>query len=350
MRMEEFDIKNENLEFDETAPARSNVTVEQLNKFLKKDDTLIFYGGEPLLEMQKIQEIMDFFGDKLHYRIQTNGLLLDRLPLQYLHKIRKILVSLDGNQQRTNYNRGNGIYERVIQNLAKLREENYNGEIVARMTIAQEFPDVYEAVMNIIKLIDEGLIDSVHWQLDAGFYKSDFKENKFRRFITHYNESITKLINWWTAKMQEGKVYKIYPFIGITESLLKNEKTLMRCGAGYEGFAITTNGMISACPVTNGVKTFYVGDLNTPEKIKDMKVQGECLKCSYLNLCGGRCLYQNYAQLWPKIGNALICTSVRYLIDAVKEKQLIMQKLMDSKVISLCDFAYEKYFGPEIIP
>ncbi len=351
MVVDEFNIKNSSLEFDETAPAKSEVTVEQLNAFLREDDVLIFYGGEPLIESAKIQEIMDFFGDKIQYRMQTNGLLLDRLPLKYLQQIRKILVSIDGNKKITDYNRGRNNYERVMNNILKVRKEGYMGEIVARMTIAQESPNIYEASMHLVQLIDKGIINSIHWQLDAGFYKSDFEETKFRTFLKQYNDSLKKLMQWWIAQMSKGEVYKLYPFLGIIESILKQEKTRMRCGAGYVGFAITTNGMISACPVTNGVKTFYVGNINeSPDEVKHMNVQGDCLQCSYLNLCGGRCLYQNYAQLWPKEGNALICQSVKYLINTLREQQPVIQQLIDAKTIALNDFSYEKYFGPEIIP
>jgi len=351
MNPQEFEIKNDNLQFDESAPTKSEVTVKQLDAFLKKDDVLIFYGGEPLIEIPKMQEIMDFFGDKIQYRMQTNGLLLDRLPYKYLKQIRKILISIDGNKKRTDHNRGIGNYDRVLKNIKKIREEGYTGELVARMTIAREFPDVYNSVRSIIRLVNKGLFDSVHWQIDAGFYKADFEEVNFTKFIEQYNTSITRLMKWWITQMKKGKIYKLYPFIGISESVLRQEKTSMRCGAGHTGFAITTNGMISACPVTNAVKTFYAGNVNeASESIKPMTVQGDCLQCSYLDLCGGRCLYQNYARLWPKMGNALICQSVKHLIDAVKKKQPLLQALIDKKMISLKDFSYEKYFGPEIIP
>lgn len=69
--------------------------------------------GEPLLEIEKIKEIID----KIHvpFRMQTNGKLLDKIPFNYLKKIDKILISLDGDKERTNFNRGEETYEKVMQ-------------------------------------------------------------------------------------------------------------------------------------------------------------------------------------------------------------------------------------------
>lgn len=341
MKLAEFDnLDSCKLEIDEKTPVKSEVNVNKLDKFLKTGDTLIFYGGEPLLEIEKIKEIIDKIGNKVKYRMQTNGMLLNEIPIEYLKKIDKILVSIDGTKERTDFNRGNGTYDKVIENINKIRYNGYSGEIVARMTISQDSPDIYEQVLHLVSLVDRGVFNSIHWQIDAGFYRSDFDEKKFSRFVEEYNKSISKLIEWWINNLKKKRFYLLYPFVGIAQSIAKNEKTLMRCGAGHSGFAITTNGRIGACPVTNGIKTFYAGSIDK-EKIKEMNVKRDCLKCSYLDLCGGRCLYQNYAQLWPKEGNELICKTVKHLIDELKRYKKDYEKE---------NLSYEKYFGPEIIP
>ncbi|MHA1446872.1 MAG: radical SAM protein, partial [Candidatus Heimdallarchaeaceae archaeon] len=70
---------------------------QDLVDFLSKDKspTICFYGGEPLLETNKILEIMDQI-DAEHYSLQTNGLLLNKLPTEYLTRFSTILVSIDG--------------------------------------------------------------------------------------------------------------------------------------------------------------------------------------------------------------------------------------------------------------
>ena len=350
--MKEFDNKlSEKFEFDFSAPCESEVDVLKLKNFLKQDKNpvIIFYGGEPLLNIEKIKEIID--NVDAEFRMQTNGKLLDCLEIKYLKKISKILVSIDGTKERTDYNRGTGNYEKVIANIKKIREQGYGGEIVARMTIAQEFPDLFFQVMHLVELIKENLFDSIHWQIDAGFYENDFNEKEFETFVDEYNKNISKLIDWWLDEMKSGKVWKFYPFLGIFENLFYNQKAKLMCGAGHSGFAITTDSKITACPIMNNIKNFYCGNLKSKIKeIKKIRVVEPCLSCDYFENCGGRCLYSNHAKLWPETGQKLICKSVKHLVNEMKNKILEIKNLISQGVIQEKDFEFEKYFGPEIIP
>ena len=164
---------DEKFKFDFSDPEYSVVELEKLKKFLTQDNepVLIFYGGEPLLQWKKIIEIIDSLKDtNVKFRMQTNGILLDTLPIEYLEKISKILISIDGDKERTDKNRGEGTYDKVMGNIKKIKEKGYSGELIARMTIAQDCPDLYEQVLSLIK----AGFTSVNWQLDAGFYKEDF--------------------------------------------------------------------------------------------------------------------------------------------------------------------------------
>jgi len=86
------------------------------------------------------------------------------------------------------------------------------------------------------------------------------------------------------------------------------------------------------------------------ETLKEIYVQEPCSSCEYLDICGGRCLYSNYAQLWPEEGQKLICESVIHLIQGVYDVLPKIEDLIEKKIILEYDFDYEKYFGPEIIP
>jgi len=346
--LEEAEInQNTNFKLDFSSPERISIDIDKLNQFIKKDKqaVIIFYGGEPLLEVDKIKEIIDKISVK--FRMQTNGKLLDKLPIDYLKKIDKILISIDGDKKRTDYQKGVGTYEMVINNLRNARKLGYKGEFIARMTISG-FSDIYKQVNHLLSL---NLFDSIHWQLDAGFYKSDFDKNKFNRFVKEYNKEITRLIRLWFNRMKTGKVLRIYPFIGITESLLKKKKTSLRCGAGYEGYAITTNGKIIACPIMNCIEDFVAGSIeDNPKDLKKFYITGPCLKCEIKDICGGRCLYSNKAKLWPKEGEELICKTIKHLIKELEKILPKVKKLISKQVIKPDYFDYEKYFGPEIIP
>lgn len=338
--------------YDNNVPVDSAVSVGKLKKFLKAGDTLIFYGGEPLVNFSKMKEIIDGlekkFGDKIKFCIQTNGKLLGEIPFEYVNKISKMLVSVDGDEERTDYNRGNGNYNLVLKNLKLIRKNGFKGEIVARMVIS--FPDIFEQIKHLVKLIEEGILDSVHWQIDAGFYRNDFDYEKFSEFVSEYNKGISELINFWIDYMKRKKiVLKFYPFLGIFENLFYNKKTKLPCGSGYANYTITTSGKLSACPIMNSVENFYCGSLDDGIK-KEIHCEGKCLNCDYYGICGGRCLYWNYSNLWPPEGDELICKTIIHLIEEVKNKIPEIKKLISGGIVSEEDFEYEKYFGPEIIP
>ncbi len=345
--MQEFENGlEEKFEFDFSEPDVSVLDLTSLKNFLAKDKNavLIFYGGEPLLESEKIKKIIDEID--VPFRMQTNAKTLDKLPIEYVKKISKILVSIDGDRQRTDYNRGKGTFDLVVKNLKWARENGYKGEFVARMTLS-EFPDLFEQVKN---LLDLGLFDSIHWQLDVGFYKFDYNKQRVEKFLGEYNQSLSKLADFWISEMKKGKVIKIYPFIAIIDSLLKKEKTLLRCGAGHAGYAISTTGKLVACPIMNCIKSFEAGNINTnPAELKKFDIS-KCKSCSHVDLCGGRCLYWRSAELWPQEGDDLICKSIKHYLDEMKRIFPEIQKLIENKNISAKDFEYEKYFGPEIIP
>jgi putative peptide-modifying radical SAM enzyme len=346
--MKEFDNElARKFHFDFNCPERLSVSVEKLKSFIAKDKdaVIVFYGGEPLLEIEKIKEIMDAI--PVNYRMQTNGKLLCELPIEYAKRIGKMLVSIDGSKERTDFNKGKGTYELVTGNVKNLRKKGYEGEIVARMTIS-DFPDVYEQVLH---LLETELFDSVHWQLDAQFFRFDFNEKQFAKFAEEYNKSVSKLVDYWLAEMKKGKVLRLYPFIGIMDSLLKHEKTGLRCGAGYAGYAITTSGKIVACPIMNNIEDFKAGTLETePENLKKFNVGGKCLTCEIKDKCGGRCLYANKAELWPEKGQELVCRTVKHLIAELEKAMPKVDKLISEGKIKTSDFNYEKFFGPEIIP
>ena len=69
--------------------------------------------------------------------MQTNGILLDRLPADIVNRFTTILVSLDGNRELTDSNRGAGVYNRVMENIRKIRAGGYAGELIARMTVTE---------------------------------------------------------------------------------------------------------------------------------------------------------------------------------------------------------------------
>jgi len=351
---EDFGCDFHGLAVDYSLPSEVAYDSEVLRNFLQKDReaALIFYGGEPLLQLSKLREIMNTVqADK--FIIQTNGLLLDRLEPGYVNRFRSIFVSLDGEEALTDHYRGKGVYRRVARNLRLIRENGFKGEVVARMTIGEEteIDTQVQALLNGAELP----ISSVHWQLDALFWQNDYSKRRFSEWArTSYNPRLRRLIDLWVQRMKDtGEVLRLYPLLGVMQSLLLGESNHLRCGAGWIVFNIQTDGNITPCPVMAGMKDFYLGNIREthPESLRNAEFVSEpCTQCQALPICGGRCLYANVTKLWGNEGFRQVCATVTDMINALQEALPEVRSLIDNGRVRLDSFDYMKYNGCEIIP
>jgi len=138
-KCEEDVFEDPDPDFDYSFPPRISYDIEYLKNFIAKDSdaTVTFYGGEPLLEIRTIAKLMDLLPAK-RFMMQTNGLLLHKLPDKYLQKFHTILVSIDGDEKATDKNRGQGTFRRVMNNVKELNKRGFKGELIARMTDTED--------------------------------------------------------------------------------------------------------------------------------------------------------------------------------------------------------------------
>ncbi len=150
----------------DTPPKEIQYSVPELGSFLAHDSNPVieFYGGEPLLRLKAMNDIMDAVPGR--FVVQTNGLFMDRIEPRYLAKLHSVLVSIDGTKEVTDKERGKGVYERVTRNSGLIRQKGFCGDLVARMTVVQG-TDIYE---NVRHLLGTGLFDHVHWQLSFSMF------------------------------------------------------------------------------------------------------------------------------------------------------------------------------------
>jgi putative peptide-modifying radical SAM enzyme len=253
----------------------------------------------------------------------------------------------------TDYYRGKGTFRKVIDNLKLIRRNGFGGELIARMTVMEQ-TDIYKQVTWLVDN-EEFSFSSIHWQLNAGFWKNDFARRDFKRWSEeNYNSGIQKLVKFWIDYMKKkGVVLRFYPFLGIAQSLLSGEKkSLLRCGGGWVNYAIQTDGYIVPCPTMWGMKDYYLGHISNadPLNLKKVFVAEPCTKCNIFHICGGRCLYANVTKRWGVEDYSLVCNTVRNLVDAVTKEVPRIRKLMENRRISLKGFEFMKYNGCEIIP
>ena len=71
--------------------------------------SISFYGGEPLLNVPFIKQVIDYLeslnpiGKKFHYNMTTNAMLLDKYMDFLVEKEFRLLISLDGDEKGQSY-------------------------------------------------------------------------------------------------------------------------------------------------------------------------------------------------------------------------------------------------------
>ncbi|MFW9767792.1 MAG: TIGR04084 family radical SAM/SPASM domain-containing protein [Candidatus Thorarchaeota archaeon] len=338
---------------EETGPdTEIQYSLDDLESFLEKDNNaqLMLYGGEPTLRPNLIIELMDRF-PSTRFMLQTNALLMDKLPEDYVKRFHSILVSIDGTEATTDRYRSQGVYQKVMNNVQWLHDIGFEGDIVARMAVSEQ-SDIHSEVRHLLDV--EPSFNHVHWQLNV-IWDAEDNWTDFDKWVKEsYNPGITHLVDTWVSKMNDGIVEGIVPFIPLMHSLMTGNKSEMRCGSGLDTFAIHIDGSIGVCPISPDWDFSIVGNIYETEP-KDlmncMRVDEPCSSCKEFEVCGGRCLFANKQRLWGESGFEKVCDITKHLIDELKRVAPKVQEIVSDGKISIEDFVYPEFNnGCEIIP
>ncbi len=339
----------------DSLPTEIQYSIDDLKAFISKDPQPIieFYGGEPLLRIELMKRIMDEL--QAEFVIQTNGLLLHRLEPAYFKKFHSVLISIDGEKDVTDKGRGKGVHDIIMKNVAFIRKQKFNGDLVARMTVMQG-TRIYDNVMYLLT-INPGF-DHVHWQLDFEIFWEAWEHTRsgLSEWIESYNSGISTLVDWWISEMRRtGRVYGIVPFKCIIKSLLDGTDSRLRCGSGVDFFTIMPDGRISACPVSIDYEFSVIGSIydNVPRSLVDIaKIREPCTSCDIFRICGGRCLFVNRSQhMLRENGYAMICHTVKHLVKELREGLPEIKALLKEGAVPISEFQYPEFNnGCEVIP
>ena len=85
---------------------------------------ILLAGGEPMMR----RDVLTAAGDipEILFPVFTNGTMIDDTYLQLLDRCRNLVpvFSIEGNEEKTDERRGNGIYQRLKESMAKMKEHH----------------------------------------------------------------------------------------------------------------------------------------------------------------------------------------------------------------------------------
>jgi uncharacterized protein len=268
----------------------------------RKELSVIFFGGEPLLAFDLIQRIVPYIrqketdtGKTANLSLSTNGLLLTREVVDYLvrHRI-GCQVSIDGPPEIHDRSRrmvdGRGSYGSIIEGVKRLIAARRNRS-PARATVshgAVDLPAVAEHLLNLG-------FGSVHLEPAMGG-PADLR-------ITPADVSTIKTQNEQMARflvksVRNNRFFNYTNLVRfIRQTRVVRDRLAHYCGAGRTYFALSQEGDFYPCHRFVGMDGFRMGDLaggldlTLQRRILDFTVDNRpvCRECWARYLCGGGC-------------------------------------------------------------
>ncbi|MFF2020173.1 radical SAM protein [Paenibacillus sp. NPDC058177] len=277
-----------------------------------------FYGGEPLLNLRLIKEIVEYikltYGEYegIQYNITTNGIQFTEESQNFLTKHDfSIIVSLDGYKENHDRNRlkadGTGSFDEIMKNLQTFRT-NHKGYNKFAISSCYDFKTDMFQLMEFFDGEDLFLARLASVDANNTTYYEQFAHDDVQTFFENLT-SMKELFLNLTARNQIKKDSFLYSLVGLNYSELAfhpmmNEKrphmlpVTASCIPG-EKIYVTIDGNFHMCEKIN---THYaIGNIEDGidyGKIAEIinnfknKVCGNCTECNvtrFCNICFQQC-------------------------------------------------------------
>lgn len=269
------------------------------------------YGGEPLLQSEKIIEYLESVKEivdkkiKLSIAIITNGTILHDYFLEYFVKNRyelnlELTFSFEINEEYQDKIRhfkstNVGSYKKFVENIEKYKKYT-GGNPVLQTVISPEF---IENIDKYIKFIDDNK-DKYRFGLVPMF------DSTFDNFDMSKFNNLGRLFDYYEKKVKEKDDDHLNLFQVFRSCVsLSNIGSTYSCSAGTTSFAISPEGFIYPCSrMFHNKQEFlnygHIDDINVTNAIEEretfmlsqVKLDGDCKKCQTDNEIGciGQCI------------------------------------------------------------
>lgn len=265
----------------------------------QQDIHINFFGGEPFLELDRMEEVIDYsrrpragLPKRIGFSATTNGTIATPQVERILRgSDMSLLVSLDGdadNNRLRPFVSGRSSYAAVARNLPKL--VSWASMVVVRMTFT---PDTLDLVGSVEHALSLGA---------PGICLAPVQECDWRSHGDRLEEEYGRLGDWFLAELRAGRV----PPLDVTWGLLWHLDRVRRFGAGrperpcniaHSLLGIDPEGNVMPCHRFLYRRQDWLGTVDSPElsserwKYVHLKSSDfvACSTCEARLLCGGGC-------------------------------------------------------------
>lgn len=264
-----------------------------------------WYGGEPLLEYQRILDLSKKFLDickeyKIGYNagIVTNGYLLTEERLKHLieYKVSTIQITLDGTKEihdnRRYLKNHGGTFDKIISNLLSFETMAEEIENFPAINIRMNLDRTNEKdAYKLLNYIDSLPLRKYVVPYVAGVYDADDKEHLYTLTNSEYVAIKNEFINKFEQKGFHVDYQAFYP----------QKITSCCCCDRIDSFVVDAHGKLYKCWEEIGVEEACIGEIGSEENynmpqcyydymLYDPTLDESCKKCEILPVCmGGGC-------------------------------------------------------------
>ena len=270
-------------------PAYSN---GELIEFIKQTQMLTgdneisiyFFGGEPSLEYDDIERLIDIAKKELssfslRFVLHTNGLRLDVLPDKILNELTLIMFSINY-EKIPHHILHPSYFSTIIDNALSIKERRPL-PIIARLTVTEK-TSIFTELLQV-----SNFFDYVYWQIE-----NCDTFNNATVFKNTYIYEVEKTFEYWLKYLEQGVMLKYIPFMAVLKFMFFHDRNDNEFSCGYSRgmIYIQTNGMCYACSDNVEGNVHYMGDIHKGVTLPHHKLtEFKCNKCPYRSLCMGRC-------------------------------------------------------------
>ena len=259
---------------------------------------IIFFGGEPLLQRQLIYDTVYYaealgLPGKFHYKITTNGTLLDQEFLEF-SKQHQVFIALshDGTAQdicRVHPD-GSGTFQQLEPIARQLLQ--YRPYAPVMMTVSPATVDQYaNGVDYLYQLGFRYLICTID-------YSGEWTEAAFRALERQYK----RLAVWYQELTLREEKFYFSPFeVKISSHIHQRTYCAERCELGKKQLSVAPDGGIFPCVQFVGHSEYQIGDVFSgiqQEKRQQLYALNEqtpspCDRCKIQSRCNHHCACLN---------------------------------------------------------
>lgn len=231
-----------------------------------KEVIIVFFGGEPLLNLDLIRFIVTYARKKVtgtelrvDFAITTNGTLLNDAAIDFLRENQiGVTVSIDGFEKAHDrfrrFPNGAPSYGVILPGLKKLLADKGDKPVVARVTVAGESNHIPEILDHLLSL---GFSEAGFAPVTTGDLSYQLSRGEMAQLLAHFKTLSETFIT-------HAKKDEFYGFTNLIDNLVvlhEGERKDYPCGAGLGLFSVDPKGRLYLCQRLTGEASSRMGDV-----------------------------------------------------------------------------------------